>query len=122
MIFEDNRPIFKQIADYILDNVVSGQWKEGERLASVREMATEIEVNPNTVARTYNILNEMGIIYNQRGIGYFIADKAQKKATELRRQEFINNEIPEIFRKMDLLEIDIDQLKRYYDVQKNKKK
>ncbi len=122
MKFNDNRPIFKQIADYILDNVVSGIWQEGERLISVRELASEIEVNPNTVARTYAMLSEMGIIYNQRGIGYFITANAQEKCISLLKQEFIENELPELFRKMNLLDLDLEQIKKYYDDQKNEKK
>jgi len=122
MKFNDNRPIFKQIADYILDNVVSGIWQEGERLISVRELASEIEVNPNTVARTYAMLSDMGIIYNQRGIGYFITANAQEKCISLLKQEFIENELPELFRKMNLLDLDLEQIKKYYDDQKNEKK
>lgn len=122
MKFKDNRPIFKQIGDYILSNLVSRVWAEGDRLASVRELAAEIEVNPNTVARTYSMLSEMGIIYNQRGIGYFFTGDAHKMATELLQKEFIQNEMPELFRKMNLLDLDIDQIKHYYDVQKNEKK
>lgn len=121
MKFTDNRPIFKQIADVVLDNVVTGIWKEGDRLVSVRELAAEIEVNPNTVARTYAILSEMNIIYNQRGIGYFICDKARKKATDIRKEEFLKTELPELFRKMELLDIDIEGIKKYYDAQKNEK-
>ena len=122
MKFKDNRPIFKQIGDYILSNLVSRVWAEGDRLTSVRELAAEIEVNPNTVARTYAMLSEMGIIYNQRGIGYFFTADAHKMATELLQKEFIQNELPELFRKMNLLDLDIDQIKHYYDVQKNEKK
>ncbi|MDG2449162.1 MAG: GntR family transcriptional regulator [Saprospiraceae bacterium] len=122
MKFNDNRPIFKQIADYILDNVVSGIWQEGERLISVRELASEIEVNPNTVARTYAMLSNMGIIYNQRGIGYFITANAQEKCLSQLKQEFIENELPELFRKMNLLDLDLEQIKKYYDDQKNEEK
>lgn len=122
MKFKDNRPIFKQIGDYILGNLASRKWHEGDRLVSVRELAAEIEVNPNTVARTYAMLSDMGIIYNQRGIGYFFTEDAPKKATAHLQKEFIDKELPELFKKMNLLDLDIDQIKHYYDVQKNEKK
>ena len=122
MKFKDNRPIFKQIGDYILGNLVSRAWSPGDRLVSVRDLAAEIEVNPNTVARTYAMLSDMGIIYNQRGIGYFFTDEAHTKASDLLKQEFIQNELPDLFKKMKLLDLDIDQIKHYYDAQKNEKK
>lgn len=121
MNFGDNKPIFKQIADYIIDNILSDEWSAGQRIMSVRELASEIEVNPNTVARTFSLLSDMGVIYNQRGIGYFITKDARQICTKKRQEEFIKSELPELFRKMDLLNIDIDQIKKLYHDKKNEK-
>ena len=110
MIFQENKPIFKQIADHIIENIIAGSKSPGDRILSVREMAADIEVNPNTVARAYAFLSELGIIYNQRGIGYFIEMKAHERATKLKTKDFLEKELPETFRKMSLLKIHIDQV------------
>ena len=114
MDFTGTRPIYLQIADYIVDTIISEIWKAEERIPSVRELAAEIEVNPNTVARTYGFLNDMKIIQNVRGIGYFISADALKLSSDFKKNEFISTELPEVFRKMDLLNINFDQLKKLY--------
>ncbi|MCK5673954.1 MAG: GntR family transcriptional regulator, partial [Spirochaetales bacterium] len=73
MQFKDKKAIYIQIADKIADNILSERWKEEERIPSVREMAVNMEVNPNTIARTYTYLQDMQIITNKRGIGYFVS-------------------------------------------------
>ena len=104
MNFKQDRAIYLQIADYITENILSGIWKENDRIPSVRDLAVSIEVNPNTVVRTYNYLQEKGIIYNQRGIGYFIAENALKKTQLLEREIFFNEQLPQVFKTMELLE------------------
>ena len=74
MEFKEKKSIYVQIADHICENIVKGIWKEGDRIASVREFAVDIEVNPNTVMRAYSYLQDEGIIYNKRGIGYFVGE------------------------------------------------
>jgi len=114
MDFEKNQAIYLQIGDLICENILSGRWKAGEKIPSVREMAGSIEVNPNTVMRTYAFLQDKGIIYNQRGIGYFVAEDAFEKTRSMKKEDFINRELPEVFKTMDLLDMDFDDLKKYY--------
>ncbi|HKM07759.1 MAG TPA: GntR family transcriptional regulator, partial [Sphaerochaeta sp.] len=73
MQFNNRSPIYMQIAQYIYDLILNASWVEEERIPSVRDMAMQLEVNPNTVIRTYSMLQEEGILENQRGIGYFTA-------------------------------------------------
>jgi GntR family transcriptional regulator len=113
--FKQDRAIYLQIADHITENILSLKWKENDRIPSVRDLAISIEVNPNTVVRTYNYLQEKGIIYNQRGIGYFIADDGLKKAKELERESFINDQLAQVFKSMDLLGITFEDIKKIYD-------
>jgi GntR family transcriptional regulator len=115
MNFEQDRAIYLQIADYITENILSLKWKENDRIPSARDLAVSIEVNPNTVVRTFNFLQEKGIIYNQRGIGYFIAENALNKTKNLERESFINEQLPRVFRTMDLLGILIEEIKNEYD-------
>lgn len=107
MQFKEKKAIYIQIADKITDNILSNRWKQEERIPSVREMAVDMEVNPNTIARTYGHLQEQGLITNQRGIGYFVAPNAGELAKELKRQDFIKNELPLFFRSLDLLGMDL---------------
>ena len=112
MEFRENQAIYLQIADHITERVLAGTWKAGERLPSIRELAEMSEVNPNTVMRSYNYLQELGIIYNQRGIGYFVAEDAYEKTLELKKRSFVRRELPRIFRLMDLLHLSCDDLQK----------
>lgn len=114
MEFRQNQAIYLQIADHISERILSGTWKEGERIPSIREMSEAIEVNPNTVMRSYGYLQDLGIIYNQRGIGYFAAEDAYAKTLEQKKRSFIRRELPRIFRTMDLLHLTCDDLKILY--------
>ena len=105
MEFSENKPIYLQIADGISEKILSGELKEGDRILSVRELGGELGVNPNTAMRSYEKLTNDGIIYNQRGIGYFVAEGARKIALEKMRTYFLENELPAILRKMRLLEL-----------------
>ncbi len=114
MIFGSNQPIYMQIGDYICENIMKKTWAEGSKIPSVREMAVDTQVNPNTVMRTYSHLQELGIIFNQRGIGYFIAEEAYSNTRKIKTIEFIESDLPIIFKKMDLLNMDIKDLENYY--------
>ena len=114
MDFEKKQAIYLQIGDLICENILSGKWSADQKIPSVREMAGSIEVNPNTVMRTYAFLQDMGIIYNRRGIGYFVAEDALEKTRNMKKADFINRDLPELFKTMDLLDIDFEDLKEYY--------
>lgn len=115
MEFRQNQAIYLQIADHISERILSRTWKEGERIPSIREMSEAIEVNPNTVMRSYGYLQDLNIIYNQRGIGYFVAEDAYKKTLEQKKRSFIRRELPRIFRMMDLLHLTCEDLKVLYE-------
>jgi len=121
MEFKENRPIYIQIADHLCDRILAGTLTGEGRIPSVRETAVEFQVNPNTVVRSYSHLQEMGIIRNQRGIGYFLTDKAFEETLTLRREEFMRKDLPLLFRTMELLKIDREMLNRYYDEHRSKK-
>ena len=110
MQFRESVSIYLQIADYICERILLKQWKVEERIPSVRELAMQLEVNPNTVMRTYEFLQQQNIIYNQRGIGYFVSGEAIKNATQYRKTEFMENELPVLFRNMHMLGMNIDEL------------
>ena len=96
MEFRERQAIYLQIGDHICENILRGTWKEGYRIPSIREMSVSIEVNPNTVMRTYSYLQDKGIIFNKRGIGYFVADRAYENTLDLKKKNFL---LPEVAKK-----------------------
>ncbi|MBX3239950.1 MAG: GntR family transcriptional regulator [Chitinophagaceae bacterium] len=115
MQFKDNQSIYLQIAEFICEKILLKEWKPEERIPSVRELAVQLEVNPNTVMRTYDFLQQQEIIFNQRGIGYFVSPGAFQNAVNYRKQEFLENDLPAVFRNMYLLGMNIDDLKPGFD-------
>jgi len=113
MEFKDNKSIYLQIADLFCENILTKKWKENERIPSVREIAVALEVNPNTAMRSFLFMEEKGIIYNKRGIGYFVGDDGYKKTLALRKEIFIKNELPEFFKTLKLLKMSISDIKEY---------
>jgi GntR family transcriptional regulator len=115
MDFKASTPIYLQIADYVSERILLKEWPIDERIPSVRELAVTLEVNPNTVMRTFDFLQQQEIIYNQRGIGYHVSGNAIKNVLAYRKQQFIENEMPQIFRNMYLLDIQADDLKTRFE-------
>lgn len=110
MEFNDHKPIYLQISDRIFEKILEGELTANERILSVRELGALYGVNPNTVMRTYDYLQNNNIIYNKRGVGYFLSDDAKNIVIDLLRSEFITNELPLIKKKIRLLNIDIKLL------------
>ena len=122
MEFRESQAIYLQIADLVCENILNGTWKPGDRIPSIRELAETIEVNPNTVVRTYGYLQDQGIIHNQRGIGYFLSDRAFQITMELSKRSFVSRDLPRMWKTMDLLGMDFDDLKGLYGAHREKNK
>ena len=115
MEFDQHKPIYLQIADAICERILTGTWPEGDRIPSVRECGVSLEVNPNTVARSYDELSTEGIIHNKRGIGYFVSPGAKSVIREEKqRSSFISGDLKEVFRKMEILGISIEEIVSLY--------
>lgn len=119
---ENNKPIYLQLVDKLCDDVLSGVYGDDARIPSVRETAAQVEVNANTVMRAYDYLQQNGIIYNKRGIGYFLTAGASECIKKERMERFMNAELSDFFSQIKLLGITPEQLldmyTRYYN-QKN---
>lgn len=111
MEFNAHKPIYLQICDQFYERILSGELNANDRILSVRELGVEIGVNPNTIMRSYELMQNNGIIYNKRGIGYFITEEAKKLVLETMRKEFVEKEVPAFLKKLDLLDISLDELK-----------
>ncbi|WP_421830364.1 GntR family transcriptional regulator [Larkinella sp.] len=114
MDFQDKKAIYLQIADYVCEKILLAQWPPGERIPSVRDLGSELEVNPNTVMRTYDFLQQKDIIYNKRGIGFFAADEAAERIKSYRKEQFLETEIPYFFRNLYLLNISLEEIEERY--------
>ena len=112
MEFDNNKPIYLQICDRLCERILSGELAPESRIPSVREFGADIGVNPNTAMRTYEKLTADGVLYNKRGIGYFISPEARSIVLENERKTFMETELPAILRRMKLLGIDPDVLRQ----------
>lgn len=123
MTFKENKPIYLQIADRIMDEILQNVYEEEGRILSVREYAGVVEVNANTVVRTYDYLQNQGIIYNKRGLGYFVSPGAAQKIVALRKETFLQQVLPDVFKEMYLLHIPMETLAEMFEAyQKERRK
>lgn len=114
MEFGTNKPIYLHIYDIVVERIILNTWGEGYRVPSVRELAVELQVNPNTVMRAYDALCQNNIITPSRGIGYFVAEGARERALTESRREFVERELMEVFRRMETLGFTPNELTELY--------
>lgn len=122
MNFKENKPIYQQIADHICDEIIAGKLAPDARIPSVREYAAELEVNANTVMRTFDTLQSLEIIYNKRGIGYFVDSEARAKILQSRRNLFMEEESQQFFRQAHSLDISVSEITAMYQIYCNNQK
>lgn len=105
MNFKENEAIYLQIAGFVCEHILSGRWNPGEKIFSVRDLAAELQVNPNTVMRSYEYLQNKEIIYNKRGLGFFVEDDAAQRIIADKKERFLKEELPVLFKTMKILNI-----------------
>ncbi|WP_350285120.1 GntR family transcriptional regulator [uncultured Croceitalea sp.] len=115
MDFDNTKPIYLQIVDFFYENILVRRWQDEERIPSVREVAVMVEVNPNTAIRAFNHLQELEVIYNKRGIGYFVSKDGYEKVLDIKRNEFKEQTLPDVFKQMRLLDVTFEEVKNLYD-------
>ncbi|MCD7915251.1 MAG: GntR family transcriptional regulator [Tannerellaceae bacterium] len=114
MDFTGNKPIYLQIVDYCFRHILSGAWEEEGRIPSVRELGAQLQVNPNTVMRSYEFMQSEEVIYPKRGMGYYIREGAGKWIAFIQRKEFFKEVLPETFKAMEVLGIGLDEIIEKY--------
>lgn len=110
MMFSNDKAIYLQMADRLCDEILAGTYADNDRVPSVREYAVALEVNTNTAVKAYEALARDGVIYNRRGLGYFVTPGARATIMEQRRRAFLGDTLPAILRQMRLLGIGIDEV------------
>ena len=110
MMFNNDKPIFQQMADRLCDEILVQTYQDDERIPSVREYAVMLEVNTNTAVKAYEQLSRENIIYNKRGLGYYVTPGAREQILKQRRKAFLEQQLPELFRQMNLLGLGIEDV------------
>ena len=119
MIYQNERAIYVRIAERICDDILSGKYAEEERVPSVRELAAEYEVNTNTALRAFDILQRDGILAQQRGIGMLVERGARRRIRAARRKTFLEQDMPDFFRRLRLLGMNIDDVVEAWQAAEN---
>lgn len=122
MNFKESKAIYLQIADRICDEILLGQYREEERIPSVREYAAVVEVNANTVMRSYDYLQTQGIIHIKRGIGYFVTAGARELIHFLWKESFLTEEADYFFKQIYMLGVTEEELMAMYRAYGKKQK
>lgn len=115
MDFKETPAIYLQISEYVCEQILLKKWNLGDKIISIRDLAIIMEVNPNTVQRAYDFLQQRDIIINKRGVGYFIHVDALDRILAFRREQFMKNELPVFLKNMYLLKIDIKDIKPLFE-------
>lgn len=108
MDFNQQTPIYLQIADALCERILSGEWKPEDRIPSAREYGATLGVNPNTIIRSFDFLQNQQIIYNRRGIGYFVSPDAAELIRKNQKEQFISVDLPAVIKRMKLLGLSSD--------------
>lgn len=112
---ENSKAIYLQLADKLCNDIIEGVLQPDSRIPSVREFAAQVMVNANTVARTYDHLQQSEIIYNKRGIGYFVSTGASDKIKQERIDRFISYDSLILFKELIRLGINPEKLHAMYE-------
>lgn len=115
MIFSNEKAIYIQIAERLCDEILAGKYGDDDKIPSVREYAVMLKVNTNTAVKAYDELAHEHLIYNRRGLGYFVTPGAKQVITEARRTTFMGEILPRVFRQMQLLGIGIEEVETAYE-------
>lgn len=114
MIFNSDKPIYIQISNRICEEILIGKYPEQERLPSARDYVAIVEVNINTIVRAFDYMQTRGIIFNKRGIGYFVSEGARKIIFEMKKEVFVKSDLKYIFSQMDLLGMNLSDIEQFY--------
>ena len=109
-MLNEQTSIYLQIAQMMENDILRGIYQEEEQVPSTNELARQFRINPATAAKGVNLLVEEGILYKKRGIGMFVSAGAVAAILSQRRRAFLDEELPELFRRMTLLGITSDEL------------
>jgi GntR family transcriptional regulator len=118
MWFDDRSPIYRQIAEGIKDDVLSGALKEDEQVMSTNQYAAFYQINPATAAKGFAELVEEGVLYKKRGIGMFVSPDARRKLRAERRERFFTDLVEPMLAQAKLLGIGVEEIVQHLEVKR----
>jgi len=108
--WNDSQPIYWQLKERTIAMILDGTLAEGDALPSVRTVASEFQLNPITVSKSYQALVDDELVEKRRGLGMFVREGAQQKLTSSERQKFLNEEWPAMVTRIRQLGLDVNEL------------
>lgn len=108
--WNDSQPIYWQLKERTVAMILDGTLPEGEALPSVRTVASEFQLNPITVSKSYQALVDEGLVEKRRGLGMFVCEGARRKLVESERAKFLNEEWPAMLSRIEQLGLSIEDL------------
>jgi GntR family transcriptional regulator len=108
--WNDSQPIYWQLKDRTIAMILDGTLPEGEALPSVRTVASEFQLNPITVSKSYQALVDDGLVEKRRGLGMFVCKGARRKLIDSERAKFLEEEWPATLSRIEQLGLSIDEL------------
>ncbi len=112
--FNENQPLYQQLAEYLKQAILAGYWREGEAIPSVRRISVEQGLNPQTVLNATQLLVQEGILEKRRGLGLFVANGARERLQQKQREELARKRLPALAREARLLGFSLDELWRLF--------
>ena len=104
--WNDNQPIYKQLREMVVERIIDGSFVEGEAIPSVRQVASDYQINHLTVAKAYQELVDEGLLEKRRGLGMFVIAGAQGSLTDHEQQKFLDEELPAFAERVQMLGMD----------------
>jgi len=114
-IWDDSQPIYQQLRERTIARILAGELAEGEPLPSVRQIAVDMQINPITVSKAYQMLVDDGLVEKRRGLGMFVISGARQRLLARERELFLQHEWPQMLQRMRTLGIDLQQMKTLLD-------
>jgi GntR family transcriptional regulator len=110
--WNDDQPIYRQLRDLVIERILDGSFPEGEAVPSVRQVASDYNINHLTVAKAYQELVDNGLLEKRRGLGMFVLTGAREMLTDNEQQKFLEEELPAFAEKALRLGIDLETVTR----------
>jgi GntR family transcriptional regulator len=108
--WNDSQPIYWQLKERTIAMILDGTLQEGVALPSVRTVASDFQLNPITVSKSYQTLVDEDLVEKRRGLGMFVCEGARQKLTESEREKFLSEEWPAMVTRIHQLGLDINKL------------
>ena len=105
--WNENQPIYRQLRELVVERIMDGSFAEGEAIPSVRQVASDYQINHLTVAKAYQELVEDGLLEKRRGLGMYVIEGARGSLTDNEQQKFLDEELPAFAERVQKLGMDL---------------